>query len=116
MMSIGHFFDAGGYLDHGDASVLLPVEELDATVHTHRDAELALGNTASGSVLVVRPTGLASSYALTQRPLTAIEVASLGEDIRAQLEASLDGSLAQFEVIQVGRATSPAKNRSLAEF
>jgi len=115
-MSTEHFFDAGGYLDHGDASGLLPVEELDATVHIHRDAELALGNTASESVLAVRPTGLASSYALTQRPLTAIEVASLDEGIRAQLESSLDSSLAQFEFIQVGRATSPARNRSLAEF
>ena len=98
-MSIRHFFDAGGYLDHGDASVLLPVEKLDATVHTHRDAELALGNTVSESVLAVRPTGLASSYALTQRPLMAIEVASLDEGIRAQLEKPLDGSLVQFEFI-----------------
>jgi len=116
MMSVGHFTDAGGYIDHGDASVLFPVEEIDATVHTYRDAELALKNTAADSVLVVRPTGFASSYALTQRPLTAIEVPSLDDELRELLGEGVDGDLSNFELIQVGKAVAPTKNRSLAEF
>jgi len=115
-MIIGHFFDAGGYLDYGDATPLLPVEELQARVYTHRDAECTLGDAPADSVLAVRPTGLASSYALTQRTLTAIEVASLDDELRNQIGGAVDVDLAQFELIQVGRATTPAQNRSLAEF
>ena len=115
-MSIGHFFDAGGHLDYGDAATLLPVEELQARVYTHRDAERALKDASAESVLAIRPTGLASSYALTQRPLTAVEVASLDDEFQEQLDRALDPDLAQFELIQLGRATTPAQNRSLAEF
>jgi len=115
-MSIAHFFDAGGYLDYGDAAALLPVEELRARVYTHRDAECALSDAPADSVLAIRPTGLASSYALTQRPLTAIEVASLDDKLRNQIDGAVDVDLAQFKLIQVGRATTPAQNRSLAEF
>ena len=113
-MSLGHFFDAGGYLDYGDAAALLPVEELQARVYTHRDAERALGDAPADSILAIRPTGLASSYALT--PLTAIEVASLDDELRNQIGGVVDVDLAQFELIQFGRATTPAQNRSLAEF
>jgi len=115
-MSVGHFFDAGGYLDYGDATPLLPVKELQARVHTHRDAECALRDAPADAVLAIRPTGLANSYALTQRPMTAIEVASLDDDLRNQIGGAVDIDLAQFELIQVGRATEPAQNRSLAEF
>lgn len=115
-MSTEHFSDAGGYLDYGDAAALLPVEKLRARVHTHRDAECALRDVPAGSVLVVRPTGLASSYALTQRPLTAIKVASLNDDLRNQISRVVDTDLGQFELIQVGRAATPAQNRSLTEF
>lgn len=115
-MSIRHFLDADRYIDYGDASLLLPVDELAATVHTHRDAERALENAPPESVLAVRPTGLASSYALTQRPLTAIDVASLDDELREQIEGAVDADLAHVEYIQVGRATTRARNRSLAEF
>ena len=115
-MSVAHFFDASGYLDYGDAAALLPVEELRARVYTHRDAECALRDAPADSVLAIRPTGLASSYALTQRPLTAIEVASLDDELRNQIDGAVGVDLAQFELIQVGRATTPAQNRSLAEF
>ena len=115
-MTKRHFYDAGGYLDHGDAAALLPVEELRARVYTHRDAECALRNAPANSVLAVRPTGLASSYALTQRPVTVIEVASLDDELRNQIDGAVGADLAQFELAQVGRATTPAQNRSLAEF
>jgi hypothetical protein len=115
-MSMGHTSDAGGYLEYGEASVLLPVEDLNATVLTHRDAERALENASAETVLAVKPTGLASSYALTQRPLTAIVVASLGDELRERIEEAADADLANFEYIQVGRVTTPAQNRSLAEF
>ncbi|AWB28393.1 hypothetical protein HARCEL1_12105 [Halococcoides cellulosivorans] len=115
-MSVGHFTDGGGYVDHGDASVLFPVEEINAILHTHRDAELALERTPAESVLVVRPTGLASSYALTQRPITVIEVSSLDDEVRELLGERVDGELSDFELIQVGKAVAPTKNRSLGEF
>ncbi|WP_136689172.1 hypothetical protein [Halorhabdus amylolytica] len=115
-MSVGHFTDAGGYIDHGDASVLFPVEEIDAVVHTHRDAELALKGASADSVLVVRPTGFASSYALTQRPLTAIEVSALDDELREHLGEGIDSDLSNFELIQVGKAAAPTNNHSLAEF
>lgn len=116
MMSIGHFTDAGGYLDYGEAAILFPIEELQAEVLTHRDAELILEETSAESVLAVRPTGVATGYALTQRPLTAVEIASPNNGLRAELSEVVDTELAQFDIIQIGRATRPAQNRSLAEF
>ncbi|SDF96201.1 hypothetical protein [Halorientalis regularis] len=114
-MYIGHYHNAGDYLDYDDASVLFPVEELSATVHTHRDAELILRDADSESVLVVKPTGFASSYALTQRPLTVIEIASMNDDTLDHIQSSVDDP-GRFEYIQVGRATRSAQNRSLAEY
>ena len=115
-MSVGHFYDAGGYIDHGDATVLFPIEALAGTAHTHRDAELALGDADREAVLVVQPTGLASSYALTQRSLTAIEIESLDAETREALAATAGVDLDRFEYVQIGRSTTPARNRSLAEF
>jgi len=115
-MSTGHLYGAGGYLDYGDAAPLLPVDELQANVYTHRDAECALKDASAESVLATRPTGLASSYALTQRPLTAIEVPTLDDAIRRRIDGAVDVDLAQFALLQVGRATMPAQDRSLAEF
>jgi hypothetical protein len=115
-MSVGHFYDAGGYIDHGDATVLFPVAAVAGTVHTHRDAELALGDADSEAVLVVRPTGLASSYALTQRPLTAVEIDSLNIETREALTTTAEVDLDRFEYVQIGRSTTPARDRSLVEF
>lgn len=115
-MSVGHFYEAGGYVDHGDAKVLLPVDELQATVHTHRDAELALKDTPPAAVLAVRPTSMASSYALTQRPLAAIEIDSLSEELWAQFNRLIDDDLEQYALIQVGRQPHASQNRSLSEF
>jgi len=95
--------------------VLFPVEDLAATVHTHRDAELVLTDADPESVLVVRPTGLASSYALTQRPLTAIKIGSLNDDTLNHIRSTIDDP-GRFEYIQIGRATRSAQNRSLAEY
>ncbi len=115
-MITGHFYEAGGYVDHGDAKILLPVEELQAAVHTHRDAGLALNATPPGAVLAVRPTGMASSYALTQRPLAAIEVDSLSKELWAQFNRLIDDDLEQYALIQVGRQPHASQNRSLSEF
>ncbi|WP_246989143.1 hypothetical protein [Halorientalis marina] len=115
-MSAGHFHNAGGYIDHGDATALFPVAALAGTVHTHRDAVLVLGAADREAVLVVRPTGLASSYALTQRPLTAVEIESLDNETREALTTTAEVDLDGFEYVQIGRSTTPACNRSLAEF
>lgn len=115
-MSVGHFYEAGGYVDHGGAKILLPVDELQATVHTHRDAEIALKNVPAETVLAVRPTGMASSYALTQRPLTAIEVDSLSKELSAQFNRLINDDLEQYALIQVGRQPHASQNRSLSEF
>jgi hypothetical protein len=115
-MSAGHYFDAGGYISVGAAAPLRPVSALEARVYTHRDAERVLDAVTADEVLVVAPTSLASSYALTQRPLTAIEVTSLRAAVRERLQAGTDTDLNQFEYIQLGRQPTPAQNRSLSEF
>jgi hypothetical protein len=115
-MSIAHFFDAGGYLDYGDAAALLPVEELRARVYTHRDAERVLGDAPADSVLAIRPTGLASSYALTQRPLTAIEIASLDDELRNQIDGAVGVDLAQFELIRLGERRRQHRTRVSQSF
>jgi hypothetical protein len=115
-MSVGHFQDAAGYVDHGDASNLFPVESLSGEVHQHRDAELKLQSIGGERVVVVCPTGLASSYFLTQHPLTAIEIGSLPEPVCSSIAADADIDLSQFEVLQIGRNPSNIQNRSLSEF
>lgn len=65
----GHFQSAGASIEHGDANVLFPVEELDVTVFQRRDAELVLADADGENVIVIAPTSLASSYFLTQHPL-----------------------------------------------
>lgn len=115
-MSVGHFYDAGGYVDHGDVSDLFPVTALSAEVHQYRNAELKLQEVKSGKVVAVSPTSLASSYFLTQHPLTAIEVESLPETVRASITKNEDIDLSRFDLLQIGRQPRKSQNRSLSEF
>ena len=112
----GHFESAGASIGVGAADCLFPVAELDATVHQYRDAQLALDDADGASVIVVAPTNLASSYRLTQHPLTAIPVESLPPAIRARIAAAIDAPLETFELIQIGKWNSRSSNHSLAEF
>jgi hypothetical protein len=115
-MHKGHFTSAGASIDHGDASVLFPVEELDATVFQRRDAELALDDVDSEEVIVIAPTSLASSYFLTQHALTAIPVDELVPTVRSNLADALDTPIEMFELIQIGKWITDSPNHSLAEF
>lgn len=115
-MLCGHYYDAGAYVDYGAVTPLFPVDDLNAGVHTHRDAELVLSRVQADRVVAVRPTGLASSYALVQRPLVAIQLSSLKERDWETLAAATDIDLAEYEWLQVGRVTAPAQNHSLAEY
>jgi hypothetical protein len=115
-MSVGHFHDAGGYIDHGDISALFPVKALSAEVHQYRNAELKLQEVKSEKVIAVSPTSLASSYFLTQHPLTAIEVESLPELVRAPITEDEDVDLFRFDILQIGRQPRESQNRSLSEF
>jgi len=115
-MSVGHFYDAGGYVDHGDISDLIPVKALSAEVHQYRNAELKLQEVKSEEVVAVSPTSLASSYFLTQHPLTAIEVESLPGSVRASITDDEDIDLSRFEILQIGRQPRESQNRSLSEF
>lgn len=115
-MHKGHFISAAATLDHGDASVLFPVEELDGTVLQHRDAELALADRDGEDVIVIAPTSMASSYFLTQHVLTAIPIDSLSPLVKAQLTDSLDAPIESFELIQVGKWMTDSSNHSLTEF
>ncbi|WP_233357343.1 zf-HC2 domain-containing protein [Halococcoides cellulosivorans] len=45
-----------------------------------------------------------------------IEVSSLDDEVRELLGERVDGELSDFELIQVGKAVAPTKNRSLGEF
>ncbi|KAB1198559.1 MULTISPECIES: hypothetical protein [Haloferax] len=112
----GHFTSAGASIEYGDAEVLFPVDDLDATVLQHRDAQLALADADGSAVVVVAPTSLATSYALTQHPLTAIAVDSLPDTVRAELADALDTSLEAFELVQIGKWSTDSPNRSLTEF
>jgi hypothetical protein len=114
-MSTGHFHNAGGYIDHDEVEPLFPVESLPGVVQ-QRDAQLRLQSVAPKAVLAVRPTGLASSYFLTQHPLTAIDIDALPSSTRRQIAQICPGGLDQFEVIQVGRGVSAPDNHSLREW
>ena len=116
IMHKGHFTSAAASIDHGDASVLFPVEDLAATVLQHRDAELALDDVDSGDVIVVAPTSMASSYFLTGHALTAIPVAELSAGVRSQLGNTLAAPIETFELIQIGKWTADRPNHSLAEY
>jgi hypothetical protein len=115
-MSKGHFGSSGASISHGDASELFPVRELDSTIHQHRDAEITLATVDSADAIVIAPTSLASSYFLTQHPLTAISVETLSPAVRSHLDDALDAPIEDFEVIQIGKWTADSPNRSLSEF
>jgi hypothetical protein len=115
-MHKGHFTSAAATIDHGDASILFPVEELDATVLQRRDAELALADSDGEDVVVIAPTSMASSYFITQHALTAIPIDSLSPTVKTQLADSLDVPIEFFELIQVGKWTTDSSNHSLNEY
>ena len=115
-MPKGHFRSAGASIEYGDASVLFPVENLEATVHQYRDAQRLLTDIDGSDVVVIAPTSLATSYRLTQHALTAIPLDSLSSETREQLADTLDAPLETFEVIQIGKWIADSLNHSLAEF
>lgn len=115
-MPKGHFGSAGASVRHGVASRLFPVDELDATVLQYRDAELALDDVDGSKVIVVAPTGLASSYVLTGHALTAIPVDSLPTPVRGQLADEVGAPLDTFDLVQVGKWNTDSANHSLTEF
>ncbi|QIB79548.1 hypothetical protein G3A49_16130 [Haloferax volcanii] len=112
----GHFQSAGASIEHGDASVLFPVEELGAAVLQRRDAELALADADAENVIIIAPTSLASSYFLTQHPLTAIPIDELAPGIRSTLADALDTPIEAFDLIQIGKWVTDSLDHSLAEY
>jgi hypothetical protein len=115
-MSEGHFFSAGGYIEHGDASVLFPLDELRASVHQHSAAASHLQSVDSEDVLAIAPTSLASSYFLFAHPLTTIDIDTLSREIRTRISEQADIKLAEFDVIQIGRGAPEATNERLPEW
>jgi len=115
-MPKGHFQSAGASIEHGDASVLFPVEELDAAVLQHRDAELALADADGENVIVMAPTSLASSYFLTQHALTTIPIDELSPGVRSKLADALDNPIEAFDLIQIGKWVTDSVDHSLAEY
>jgi hypothetical protein len=116
VMLKGHFESARTSIDCGAATGLFPVDELDATVFQHRDAQLALEDVNGADVFVVAPTSLATSYFLTQHPLTVIPVESLPPAVRTQLGEGVEAPLDTLELVQIGKWTTDSPNHSLAEF
>ncbi|MDL0122393.1 hypothetical protein [Halobacterium salinarum] len=112
----GHSHSAGGSITYGEAGSLLPVEEIDATVDQYREAELALESVAGDDVIVVTPTSMATGYAIGQHPLTAIVVDSLPPAVKADVDDALEGSIDDFELIQIGKWHPDSPNHSLSEF
>jgi hypothetical protein len=112
----GHFRSAGASIDYGDAAELFPVDDLDASVLQHRDAELALDAVDGEDVILIAPTSLATSYVLTQHALTAIAVERLPSAVQEQLDEKVLAALDSFELIQIGKWRTNSANHSLAEF
>ncbi|MDS0276587.1 hypothetical protein NDI85_02170 [Halomicroarcula sp. S1AR25-4] len=112
----GHFNSAGASISHGDAGVLFPVTDLIGTIHQYREAELALEAVDSSDVIVIAPTSLASSYALTQHILTAIAIETLSPAVQSHLDEALEEPIEDFKLIQIGKWIVDASNHSLAEF
>ena len=112
----GHFGSSGASIEYGAAGCLFPVDDLDATVLQYRDAQLALNEVDGSNVIVVAPTSLATSYALTQHALTAIPVGSLSTAAQTRPADEIDGSLEAFDVVQIGTWNSDSPNHSLTEF
>lgn len=115
-MNTGHFYSAGAYIDHGDASVLLPVDSLTVDVMKYRDAELKLEDVQNDEVVAVSPTGFASSYSLTQHPLSVVKISDLSPDIRETLDERVDIDLDSYQYIQIGRGSTQSENHSLREY
>lgn len=115
-MRNGHFQPAGTSIEHGDANVLFPVDEIDATVFQRRDAELALADVDGDNVIIIAPTSLASSYFLTQHPLTAIPVDEIALEVRSNLADALDPPTETFDFIQIGRWVTDSLDHSLSEY
>jgi len=115
-MSNGHFRSSGASIAHREASELFPTTELDATIHQHRDAELALAAVDGTDVIVVAPTSMASGYFLTQHSLTAIPVETLSPPVQSHLGDALDAPIKSYKVIQIGKWTADNPNHSLTEF
>lgn len=115
-MPKGYFVSAEASIEYGDAGVLFPVDELDATVLQYREAQLALDDVDGANVIVIAPTSLATSYFLTQHALTAIPVDSLPATVQTQIDDKLDAPLNTFDLIQIGKWNSDSANHSLAEF
>lgn len=112
----GHFHSAGASIDYADARILFPVEALDAEVLQYRDAQIALDGADGADVIIVAPTSLATSYRLTQHPLTAIAVDSLHREMKEQLDEVLEAPLDSFDLIQIGKWHVDSPNHSLAEY
>jgi hypothetical protein len=115
-MHKGHFTSGAATIDHGDANILFPVEELNGTVLQRRDAELALADSDGEDVVVIAPTSMASSYYLTQHALTAIPVNDLSPTVKTRLADSLDAPIESYDLIQVGKLTNDSPNHSLTEY
>ncbi|SNR71559.1 hypothetical protein SAMN06266787_1147 [Halorubrum ezzemoulense] len=115
-MSNRHFYSAGASVEYGTAACLFPVDELDATVLQHRDAQLALDAVDGDTVIVVSPTSLATGYKLGGHPVTAIRIGSLPADITATLDAAVEDDIETFDLIQIGKWNHNSPNHSLAEF
>jgi len=115
-MPKGHFRSAGASIDYGDTAGLFPVDDLDATVLQHRDAQLALDDVDGADVIVIAPTSLATSYFLSQHALTAIPIESLPPAVQKQLGEEVAAPLDTFDLIQIGKWNTDSPNHSLAEF
>lgn len=59
---------------------------------------------------------MATGYVLGSHPLTAIQMASLSAELRAQLASELDATIDTFELIQIVRWVADSRNHSLGEF
>lgn len=112
----GHSRSASASIPYGEVAVLPPVDELDAAVLQYRDAELALADAVGDDVIAISATSMATGYAIGQHPLTAIPVDSLPAAVKTEIDAALEASVDDFELIQISQWYADSSNHSLSEF
>jgi len=103
-------------IDHGAASGLFPVEELETQAFQYRDAELVLTEADADEIAIVSPSGFASALFLHQHTLTAIPIADLPVEIQSSIDAALEIPVETFEFVQIGNRPYDGSDRSLTEF
>lgn len=104
------------FVDHRAVSWLFPLEEQPTeAVVQGRDAVRLVEERPTTDFIGIRPSGLASSYDLRQRPLTAIRLSALPAERRERIEGLVASPPAD-GLLLFGSVDRVSPDHSLAEY